>query len=336
MKITTQDYGQFLINGFNNFTATHFSEIVEGLKHDSVSRYLNGSKISSKAVWERVENEIIYSKRGYLLFDDSVLDKSGSKKIELARWQYSGTTHDTVMGIGVVNCVYYNPEIDRYWVIDFRIYQPDQDGKKKYEHLQDMMLKAIERNVMFKTVLMDTWYAITSLMQWINSLGYKFVCPVRSNRLILDRWTDPDNPKYRSVKDLPWDGEKLKQGSDAKLKACSLKLKLFRLMVHSNRTDYIVTNDNEAICTPEDATEACAFRWKIEQYHREVKQTTGIAKCQARKAKAQRQHIVTSILAWIVMHAQACAKNTNIYQLKNQPLKDFQMQMWRRPYTVFT
>lgn len=38
MKITTQDYGQFLINEVNNFTATHFSEIVEGLKHDSVSR----------------------------------------------------------------------------------------------------------------------------------------------------------------------------------------------------------------------------------------------------------------------------------------------------------
>jgi len=159
MKITTQDYGQFLINGVNNFTATYFSEIVEGLKHDSVSRYLNGSKISSKAVWERVENEIIYSKKGYLLFDDSVIDK------------------------GLVNCVYYNPELDRYWIVDFRIYQPDQDGKKKYEHLQDMMLKAIERNVKFKTVLMDTWYAITSLMQWINSLGYKFVCPVRSNRL---------------------------------------------------------------------------------------------------------------------------------------------------------
>ncbi len=38
MKITTQDYGQFLINGVDNFTATYFSEIVEGLKHDSVSR----------------------------------------------------------------------------------------------------------------------------------------------------------------------------------------------------------------------------------------------------------------------------------------------------------
>ena len=64
------------------------------------------------------------------MFDDSVLYKSGSKKIELARWQYSGTEHDTVMGVGVVNCVYYNPELDRYWVIDTRIYQPDEDGKK--------------------------------------------------------------------------------------------------------------------------------------------------------------------------------------------------------------
>ena len=50
MKITTQDYGQFLINGVDNFTATYFSEIVEGLKHDSVSRYLNGSKLCNKAI----------------------------------------------------------------------------------------------------------------------------------------------------------------------------------------------------------------------------------------------------------------------------------------------
>ena len=68
MKITTQDYGQFLINGVNNFTATYFSEIVEGLKHDSVSRYLNGRKISSKAVWERVEKRIFKKELLYLIF----------------------------------------------------------------------------------------------------------------------------------------------------------------------------------------------------------------------------------------------------------------------------
>ena len=106
MIITTQYYGQFLINGVNNYTGTYFSKIVEGLEHDSVWRHLNGSKLPSKVIQERVSEDIIYSSKGYLMFDDSVLDKSGSKKIKLARWQYSGTAHNTVMGIA--NCVYYN------------------------------------------------------------------------------------------------------------------------------------------------------------------------------------------------------------------------------------
>jgi len=335
MRVTTQTYGQFLVNGVNNFTGTYFAEIVDGLCHDSVWRHLNGSKLPSKAIWERVKEEITFSERGYLIFDDSVIDKSGSKKIELARWQYSGNTHSTVMGIGVVNCVYYNPDLDRYWIIDARVYQPDQDGKKKYEHLKDMMLKAIERKIVFRTVLMDTWYAINKIMCWIDGLGYKFVCPIRSNRLILDKWTDCKKPKYRAVKDLPWETQTL-DGRNGKLKECSLKLKLFRLTVHPNRTDYVVTNDHEEIGTPEDATKACAFRWKIEQYHREAKQTTGIGKCQARNGKAQRKHIITAILAWIVLDARAHAKNMTIYALKYEPLKRFQELMWRQPYTAFS
>ena len=214
----------------NNFTGTYFAKIVEGLEHDSVWRHLNGGKLPSRVIWEKAKQDIIYSPSGYLIFDDSVLDKSGSRKIALARWQYSGTIHRCVMGIGVVNCVYYNPDLDRYWVIDARIYQPDQDGKKKYEHLKDMLLKAKERDVGFRTVLMDTWYAITHIMQFIQGLGYKFVCPIRSNRLVLDHWTNAEKPTYRAVKDLPWDQSTLTNGAQIKLRACSLALKLFRLM----------------------------------------------------------------------------------------------------------
>ena len=334
MHVTTQDYGQFLVNSVKNFTGTYFAETVKGLEHDSVWRHLNGSKLPARVIWERVKGEIVYSENGCLIFDDSVLDKSGSEKIELARWQYSGSAHNTVMGIGTVNCVYYNPELDRYWIIDSRIYQPDQDGKKKYEHLQEMMLNAIERGVIFRTVLMDTWYAINKIMCWIDGLGYKFVCPIRSNRLVLDQWSESHKFKYRSVKDLPWeDKDQLDPG---KLKECHLKLHLFRLTDHPNRTDYVVTNDLEQIGTSGDATKACRIRWKIEQYHREVKQTTGIGKCQARNAKAQRKHIITAILAWIVLEAAARAKKMTIYALKNEPLKKFQAMMWRRPYTAFS
>ena len=337
VRVTTQSYGQFLLNSVTNFTGTYFADIVDGLKHDSVWRHLNGSKLPSKVIWERVCSNIQYSKNGYLLFDDTVLDKSASKKIALARWQYSGTTHQTVMGIGVVNCVYYNPDLDRYWVIDARIYQPDQDGKKKYEHLQEMMRKAIARGVIFRTVLMDTWYAINKIMCWIDGLGYQFVCPIRRNRQVLNRWDNPAKPRYCSVAQLPWqEKERQLQGCQIKLKECKLQLKLFRLTTHPGRTDYVVSNDQDEISTPDDATKACAARWKIEQYHREVKQNTGIGNCQARNAKAQRKHIITAILAWIVLNAKAVTTQMTIYQVKNAPMKEFQAMIWRQPHTIFS
>ena len=47
MLVTTQSYGQFLINGVNNYTGTYFSKIVEGLEHDSLWRHLNGSNTNN-------------------------------------------------------------------------------------------------------------------------------------------------------------------------------------------------------------------------------------------------------------------------------------------------
>ena len=48
---------------------------------------------------------MVLSKSGYLTFGDALDEKSASKRIALARWQYSGTSHATVMGIGIVHCL---------------------------------------------------------------------------------------------------------------------------------------------------------------------------------------------------------------------------------------
>jgi len=48
-------------------------------------------------------------------------------------------------------------------------------------------------------------------------------------------------------------------------------LKLFRLVVSSYRTDYVVTNDLSQDST-DDTRDQSAIRWKIEQFHREAKQ----------------------------------------------------------------
>src|SRR5438552_13890909 len=58
---------------------------------------------------------------------------------ELVRRQWSGNAHAVIKGIGVVNCVYVNPETDQFWIIDYRLYDPDGDSKTKLDHMREML-----------------------------------------------------------------------------------------------------------------------------------------------------------------------------------------------------
>ena len=75
-------------------------------------------------------------------------------------------------------------------------------------------------------------------------------------------------------------------------------MKLFRLVHSTKRTDYVVTNDM-AQDSAQAAKEKRGLSWKIEQFHREVKQVTGVENCQCRKQRAQCNHIDCAMLVWV-------------------------------------
>lgn len=93
----------------------------------------------------------------YSIFDDTVLEKSFGPKIGVVRKQRSGNEKGVVRGIGVVSCVYVNPETERFWVVDHRIFDPDTDGESKLDHLEEMLGSVEHRRLPFRTVLMDAW-----------------------------------------------------------------------------------------------------------------------------------------------------------------------------------
>ena len=43
----------------------------------------------------------------------------------------------------------------------------------------------------------------------------------------------------------------------------------------------------------------CKVRWQIQEFHRELKQLTGIESCQCRQGRIQRNHIACAILVWL-------------------------------------
>lgn len=267
MKFTKLDYCQYLLSSQINYTITNLAEHLENISHDQINYYFKKEKLTPRLLWDNVKDVIMTDDNGYVIFDDSVLDKRYSEKIEIVRRQYSGNEHGVLKGIGVVSCVYVNPKLQRFWVVDYRIFNPDADGKTKIDHVKDMLQNLVYHKLLpFDTVLMDTWYAVHNLMLYIDSLDKIYYCPLKDNRLVDDTF---GQEKYKRIELLQWSEEELECGKIIKIKGfpANKKVKLFRVTVTTNRTDYVVTNDLSQSST-DVVQQVCKIRWKIEEFHR--------------------------------------------------------------------
>lgn len=328
--ITRLDYCQFLLVSQTNYTLTYFADHSPDFSHDAVKRYLEQEKITARLVWENVKGQVVSTPQGYLAFDDTVLDHNSSFKIDLVRRQYSGNVHGLVKGIGVVTCVYINPERDQFWIIDYRIYDPERDGKTQLDHVGEMLDNAhYDKQLPFRGVLMDTWYAERKLMLHIEDLKKVYYCPLKTNRRVDD--SDQQQP-YQRIDTLTWTPDEHQQGKTLHIKGFPKghRVKLFRLAFSTERTDYVATNDL-AQDSAQDTQDVSALRWKIEQFHRETKQTTGIEGCQCRLARIQRNHIGCAILVWVRFQQVAEVTASTIYQLKHGLLDDYMRSQLRSP-----
>ena len=242
MSFTKLDYCQYLLSSQINYTLTNMADHLQKWSHDTINRYLKGEKLTPRLLFEQVEPLLEPHPEAYLIFDDTVLDKSFGPSIEVTRKQWSGNERSVIRGIGVVSCLYVDPKTEKFWVIDYRIFDPETDGKTKLDHVEEMLRSVEHREVPFRAVLMDSWYATKALMLLIDKMQKTFYCPLKSNRQVDD--SGGEKP-YRRVDELEWSEEELKKGKPTKIKGFpkDYKVKLFRVVVHPRRTEWIVTND---------------------------------------------------------------------------------------------
>ena len=263
---------------------------------------------------------------------DRLLDKRYAKEIALAKKQYSGNAGGIINGIGVVTCVYVNPALDRYWLIDYRIYDKQGDGKTKLDHVREMLWVLVNsRKVAFSRVLMDAWYASKLLLLYIESLEKTYYCPLKSNRLVDD--SNGSKP-YQRIDTLHWTETERQLGKRIKLHKFPKdhKVKVFRV-ASSRRTDYVATNDlNQSDVSV--VRKVCDVRWKIECFHRESKQLTGLEKCQCRLPRIVRNHIAAAFLVWIHLMRQAHQTGQTLYQVKHGLISEYLRQQLKSPTPI--
>ena len=73
------------------------------------------------------------------------------------------------------------------------------------------------------------------------------------------------------------------------------------------------------------------WRWKVEQFHREAKQLTGLENCQCRLPRIVRNHIAAAFLVWVHLMRKAHETAQTLYQVKHGWLSEYLCQQLKSP-----
>jgi len=203
-----------------------------------------------------------------------------------------------VKGIGVVNALWQTSR-DEYTPIDYRIWNPPDDGKTKNEHFRDMLSSAKSRGLEPEMVVADSWYSSLDNLKSIRSHGWDWVMGLKSNRLV-------NKPHVQLCQlDIPDEGLKVH------LKGYGW-IKVFRFVGKNGRTDFIGTSRLDL--NREQIKSYFERRWSIEVMHRELKQTCGFGRCQSVTGRVGRNHIGLSFIALVRKHRSRRCDNISTYQ----------------------
>lgn len=295
---TVDLYKAFLQASSIRYTGLALSEVSPvQISHDSISRWLQATKQTPNMIWAEASKFINKDSPCLLICDDTILSKKHSKKIELVRYQYSGSEHDIVAGIGLVNLVWYGINEEQAIPVDYRIYDKETDGKTKNTHFCDMLSLAKSRGIAPEAVVFDAWYGSLKNLKAVREHGWIWVTNLRKNRKVnrnvsLESLLIPEEGLKVHLRGYGW-------------------ITVFKFVAKNGRIDYLATNMENP--TRPKIEKIMKERWAVEVYHRELKQTCGIQRCQSRSSRSQRNHICLSILAWLDKHRRRMQEQISFY-----------------------
>ena len=153
---------------------------------------------------------------------------------------------------------------------------------------------------------MDAWYGSVGNLRHIRELNWHFMTNLKSNRKV-----SVSKGVYIPVGSLDFTD---KQAKRVWLKEYGYVL-VRRIAATNGDTTHVATSDL-SLTDEGDFLGHWSHRWNIEEFHRGIKQTTGIEKCYSVKASSQKTHIFASFIAFIKLELRRLRAKISWYEQK--------------------
>jgi IS4 transposase len=171
----------------------------------------------------------------------------------------------------------------------------------------------------YRYVLFDKWFASVENLVFVNDvLKKKFVCPLKKNRKVALTKKDKDNGKYVSIAtvDMGDCSSRL-----VYLEGYENTLKITKQVSKDGDDDesiylYLVTNDIDLLTNK--ILEIYKRRWKIEEYHKSLKQNLKIEHSPTKVMTSQLNHIFLSVCGFIKLERLRLNYKMNHFAIKEK------------------
>lgn len=319
MECTLDRYTDYLLAAAGAATATGMSRLFDGkISHDKVTRFLSQSYIDAMTVWKQGKPLVRAHESlsdGVLIGDDSILEKPHTDENAMISWHWDHAHNCTVKGVNILSLLYdcgaLSVPINVHLVEKTEPYVDTKSGTTKYRSAltknqitRQMLQTAQSQRVLWRYFLADSWFSSAETMSFIaEDLKKHYIMAVKSSRTVALSAEEKAQGIFHCVDAIayPEDGSPLR----VYLRSVSHDVLLMR-QVFTNKDGsqgilYLVSNDT----TLDAATMATIYkkRWKVEQYHKSLKQHTSVTDSPTKTIETQANHIFAALVAYIKLEA---------------------------------
>lgn len=325
-------YTDYLISSFGQVTATGLSRLLDGaVSHDQVTRFLSSEPQRSADLW-RVAKPLVRqmeSDSGVIVIDDSIEEKQFTDENELICWHWDHSQGRNVKGINFLSALYVTDQgavpVAFDLVAKEHAYVDEKTGNlrrkssvSKNERYRSLLRIVVHNQVKFGYVINDSWYASADNMKMIKrDLKKEFVMPLKSNRKVALSLAAKERGQYQAVSslELPVDETREVWLEEVPF-ALSVTKQVFINEDLSEGTLYLVTSDLTLLY--DQMQKLYQRRWRIEEYHKSLKQNAALEKSPTRTPTTQRNHLFASLCAYLKLESMKWRTKLNHFALKSK------------------
>jgi hypothetical protein len=329
-------YSDCLLYSTKQASTTDISCLLDGsVSYDQETHFLSGQSMDSKHLWMRIKSLVRqYEKEDTgLIFDDTIVEKQYMDENELVSWHWDRSKGRNVKGINVLSsfCVSRmdSPEDSLRIPLSFETIkktvvfcemrirkQKRQSPVTKNELMQEMISWHINNQLLFKYILADSWFVcVDNNMRFIVKKGKYFIFDIKDNRLAVTGESARNQSRWQNINQL-----EIPENTPVKVWLKDLEFPVFlikQVFINKDQSQgvrFLVSNDFSLF--RDQFTTLCKKRWRVEEYHKSIKQNASIGNSPARSVKVQCNHLFASVFAFVKLERIRLAKNLNHFAIK--------------------